>query len=218
VETFWAALSSAKSNPAFWSAMAAIASAISAFLVMRIQRTNLLESVRPELVLMDWERSKEGAWQTIYVKTVKNIGRGAAFNVRINAHQQRDGRTVAGMNTALKVILAPGEEWHLPDPDLSLYWDNVPEHRGLKWMTVTIKLLSWDSRGHRHLTRYDLGITNKSDNMVAGADLIVPGVSAQRSTTSRSRLAVKLYRQLRRMPGIGGLVPNDEAVWETFKR
>src|SRR5262245_47713927 len=66
-------------TPSFWSAIAATASAVTAMLAMRIQRRNLLESVRPELVLDRWTRTRE-PHDVIGVGVVRNVGKGVALN------------------------------------------------------------------------------------------------------------------------------------------
>jgi hypothetical protein len=44
---------------AFWSAIAASFAALFSFITMMIQRRNLLESVRPDLILIGWDRRRE---------------------------------------------------------------------------------------------------------------------------------------------------------------
>jgi hypothetical protein len=51
---------------AICSAIAASCSALSAFLVMTIQRRNLMESVRPELIPLEWARSEEGEGERMH--------------------------------------------------------------------------------------------------------------------------------------------------------
>ncbi len=74
-------------TPAVWSAVAASLSAVSAFLMWRIQRCNFFEASRPELVLTGWRRQPnfEGGSsdETIFFDTVRNIGQGAAVGVSI---------------------------------------------------------------------------------------------------------------------------------------
>jgi hypothetical protein len=75
------------SAAAIWSAIAASFAAFSSFLVMRIQRRTLLESIHPELVLNGWTRRAEGqgdvADEVIAFRTLSNMGRGAAFQIMI---------------------------------------------------------------------------------------------------------------------------------------
>ena len=55
---------------------------------MMIQRRSFAESVRPELVLIGWSRVvDEGnhARDSIVVEKVKNVGRGTAFNIHLQA-------------------------------------------------------------------------------------------------------------------------------------
>ena len=68
-------------SPVIWSAIAASAAAVSAFLLYRILRQELLESVRPQLVLTNWSRTTEGEGEQVHdvieFKRIKNVGRGA---------------------------------------------------------------------------------------------------------------------------------------------
>jgi hypothetical protein len=70
-----------------WSAIATSFATFSSFLLMLIQRQNFAESIRPELVLIGWTRSVEGegnaAHDVIAFQTIKNVGRGAAFNIML---------------------------------------------------------------------------------------------------------------------------------------
>jgi len=71
---------------ATWSAIAASFSALSSFLIMLIHRRNLLESVRPELILDDWSRLAEGEGDTTHdvlvFTAVRNVGRGTGHCTR----------------------------------------------------------------------------------------------------------------------------------------
>ena len=73
---------------AFWSAVAATFAALSSLLLMLIHRRNLIESIRPELVLTGWTRSERGERdknrEAIRIATIKNVGRGAALEIRMN--------------------------------------------------------------------------------------------------------------------------------------
>ena len=76
---------------AIWAAIAATFSAISSLLIVLIQRRNLLESVKPELVLTGWERTPRGqggsAQEVISFKTIRNVGRGPALHVILMASE-----------------------------------------------------------------------------------------------------------------------------------
>jgi hypothetical protein len=67
--------------PAILSALAATFSAIAAWLVLQIQRTNLRVSVQPRLVLSDWQFAREQGIWCATVRSVKNVGKGPALQV-----------------------------------------------------------------------------------------------------------------------------------------
>ena len=66
-------------NAAIWSAIAASFSALSSILIMLIQRRNLQETVRPEIVLEEWSRHSEGegdgAYEVIVFQKIRNVDR-----------------------------------------------------------------------------------------------------------------------------------------------
>ena len=78
-------------SAAIWSAVAASFAALSSFLMMLIQRRNLMESVRPEMVLTGWSRREEGqgdaAHEVIAIQMIKNVGRGPALNIMLTSGQ-----------------------------------------------------------------------------------------------------------------------------------
>jgi hypothetical protein len=92
------------------AAMAAAFSALSSVLIMRVQRANLLESVRPELVLVGWYRlPKEHEPDRIGFRRVRNAGRGVALYVRLHAEPLGDP-PLASMATMLLPLVEAGGE------------------------------------------------------------------------------------------------------------
>ena len=86
--------------PTIWSAVAASFAALSAVLMVFIQHRNLVESARPELVLAGWSRKVgqgEGAHDVIAFQTIRNVGRGPALHLSLNAHHMTDNRSTAVM-------------------------------------------------------------------------------------------------------------------------
>src|SRR5262245_14516654 len=96
---------------AFWSAVAASFSALSSFLIFCIHRRNLLESVRPELVLMGWTRGRRGQGETMHefisFQTLKNVGRGMALRIVLNLSNHVTSPPTALLSTTGLPILAP---------------------------------------------------------------------------------------------------------------
>jgi hypothetical protein len=73
--------------PVIWSAVAATFSALSSWLIWRTQRRNLLESVRPEIMLDQWVRRSLGEaehkHEQLIFSELKNIGRGSALHLYV---------------------------------------------------------------------------------------------------------------------------------------
>jgi hypothetical protein len=167
--------------PAGWAALAAGFSAIASFLIWRIQRSNLLESVRPELVLLDWSRETQGDLQTynsravIAFPRIKNVGRGAAFNVWLNVYPHIGDRYTA--QTIRLPIIAVNEEVALADGRI-IVWFNDPAVKGVN---VPLTVSSWDSRGNVYETVYNLLVV-RGDIPFRGST-IAENLDATRTTT-----------------------------------
>lgn len=157
------------SAAAIWSAIAASFAALSSFSIMLIQRRNLLESVRPELALTGWTRRIEGqgdaAHEVIAFQTLRNVGRGAAFHIVINAAHIIANRPAAVLSTTRLPILATNETNDL-NGEIVVWWKNVePDSQGHKHLPITVEIFCWDSRGMRHETRYNLFAVELSQNV-----------------------------------------------------
>jgi hypothetical protein len=194
----------ADSGPAVWSAVAASFAALSSFLIMLVQRRNLLESVRPELILTGWDRCSEGqadvAYEVIRFQTIKNVGRGAAFHIHLTALEEVANRPTAGLSTIRLPILGANEATDL-DGRIVVFWKNVePDDRGLKHLPITIPIFCLDSRGVRYETKYSLLAVPLSPAQGV-TDAIAPGVMlGSRKTAARSVCLLRLKTNLRRVP------------------
>jgi hypothetical protein len=188
---------------AIWSAVAAIFAAISSFLIFLIQRENLRASVRPELILTDWERHVEGegdaAREVLCFRNIRNVGRGAAMHVNLNLAFSGDPPTAA-LGTISRPILAPGDVSQV-DAQISLWWQNVAPQQGTKFLHIKLVIFNWDSVGNRYETRYGLLVVELRENVnVAWTTYsIAPGVTmGSRHVTSRSVWFLKLSRRVQR--------------------
>ncbi len=199
------------SFPAFWSAFAATCSAIAAMSILLIQRWSFLESARPELVLTDWSRRKKGegvaANDVIGFQTIRNVGRGAALHITLNASSQmNENRPTSLVPTRWVSILAANEVNDI-NGEIQVVWGNVnPSDAGFKLLRITIRILCMDSRGRHHETRYILSaVESSTTSLIYGGDPIAPGVIATRTTSSISRWRHRLNLKARRLPGLGRL-------------
>lgn len=193
-----------------WSAVAALFAALSSFLTLLVQRRNLLESVRPELVLLDWGRQTEGvgaaAHEVVSFRTIRNVGRGAAFHVNINCDHITDDsprRMLAGMGTIRLPIVAVGESTGA-NGQISIWFKNVEPDNAGKRLPITVTILCWDSRNIRHQTRYQLFAVEIPSGVTFSAHVVAPGVAlVSRRTTMKPVWRLRLWARLGRIPGLG---------------
>ena len=160
-----------------WSAIAALFAAFSSFMIYRTQRSNLLEAVRPEIVLADWERRYEGqgatAHEVLNFRNITNTGRGAAMHVIVNLEDQSNP-PVAGLGTIQIPILSPSESSEI-DAQITLWWKNVAPFKGTKFLHINLKIFCWDTKGMRHETRYYLLLTELGEKLFMTNE-VAPGV------------------------------------------
>jgi hypothetical protein len=187
---------------ATWSAIAASLSALSAFLVMRIQRRNFLESVSPQIVIDEWSREDNDA---IRFEKIRNVGRGVALHLIVNAGDvPRGDRPIAVMNT-MRLPVVANEPVTVEDGSIRLWWPNAPNPDAgePRHVAVEIKMYCWDTGGRRHETIYTLNVFGLVPLPIL-ADSIAPGVMfSQRRTIVRSVRRLNAEARLRRIPLIG---------------
>jgi hypothetical protein len=199
------AASALLTNPALWSAVAAFFSAGAAFLMVRIQRRSLLESVRPEVIVTLWQRSSgEGGDDILAYPKIRNVGRGAAYNVAVwtdHAHimDPLDVTPILGPLDEVP-ILAPGDSEILQYGRLILWWKNLPgTDAALKALSVKLKITCSDARNVQHTTEYRLHIIPLTPD-VSVAHEVAAGVMVTRyGTRSAPRWRVRARAAFDRM-------------------
>lgn len=203
------------SAAAIWSAIAATFSAIAAITIMRIQHRNMLDSARPELILIGWDRKirQQGdrKYEIITFNKIRNVGKGSALHLYIHSSKIIDDRPVAVLSTERLSILPANEEYEI-NGEITLFWDNVPTHdSGHKYLSIEIKIYSWCSRGYRHETIYTLmAVEPFKNHIVVGSSEIAPGVMlTTRKTINKPVWRLKLNRKLSCLPIIGKYIPKD---------
>ncbi len=186
---------------AAWSAVAAICAAASSFMIFLIQRGNLRASVRPELVLTDWERHVEGegdaAREVLCFRNIRNVGRGVAMHVNLNLDWSGDPPTAA-LGTISRPILAPGEVDQV-DAQIYLFWKNVAPQKGTKFLHIKLVIFCLDSVGNRYETRHHLLVVELRENVNVAwtTNSVAPGVTlGPRHVTSRSVRFLKLSHRV----------------------
>jgi len=189
---------------AIWSAIAASFAALSSLLILRVQRRSLLASVRPELVLVGWSRSRRGEGErkhdVIAFREVKNVGRGPALHVVINCLQLVNNRPTAVLNTARLPILANNESVEISG-EIVIAWKNVVSSPD-KALGITIQIYAWDLADIRHETLYQL-IATETPGSIDFGDEIAPGVALGSRTTNNK--AVWLLKSRARFEWIAGI-------------
>lgn len=201
------------SPTAIWSAIAATAALGISLSIFWVQRRSLLESLRPELVLTDWGRRTEGAGEkasdVITFRTIRNVGRGAAFQIILNASRVSENRPVYVLSTTHLPILASKEDSEV-NGEIRVWWKNVDlDATGSKHVTMVVEVLCWDSGGMRHQTEYLL-MADPPERAVTLSNHLAPGVMlVNRRTMTRPvwwlKLTARRHRLIKKMQCLPGL-------------
>jgi hypothetical protein len=192
-------------SPALWSAVAATCSALTAFFVMRIQRRNFLESVRPQIVLEGWNRTNHGEPDKLSFNAVRNVGKGVALHIYMNAGattkgtiDKPSGALRAAMGTTRYPVLASTDRAAL-ECTISLFWENAEKtNGGSQVIPVTIQIFCWDTADRRHETRYELLVFERVRQHQVTSD-VAPGVTfGTRRVTHRSVRGLRMAKRVKR--------------------
>ena len=148
-------------NAEAWSALAAAAAAITAYLSFVEQRATSRAEIQPELILSGWEAtlSEPGKFSTVRIDEVRNIGSGPAFGVVVEVSDPPGLQSVAG-GTVLVSVLARDAAQPL---EMQIRVD-VPAPRAgreLRALEFAMYVRYSDRRGHRYRTTYEVLIANK---------------------------------------------------------
>lgn len=175
-----------------YSAVAAFFAAIAAFLTMRIHRRNAIESARPELVLQSWSRNGPSRNDTtpdvLSFAHLQNVGRGAAFHVRVEASDIVNNRPVVNL-PALSVPLVAVNQVIALQGNVLIFWVNVPgSDDSSRLLAVTITVSCSDSGNRRYQTRYHLTAKHSGPPIHGAVTEVAQNIFlTRRSTMSRSQ-------------------------------
>lgn len=163
--------------PAIWSATAASLSAITAYLTFRIHSTNSRETIRPELVVKGWERTgTTESPEEIHLGPIKNIGRGAAFNIWTKCLGRHEGIVTASMVPISLPVLAANDEHELSE-SIRINWRSIRNASELEdQCSVPLTLTYSDSRGCWYVTTYHLFIHESQSYEIVGVTTAAPGL------------------------------------------
>lgn len=197
-------------SAAMWSAVAASFAALSSFLIMLIQRRMLHESLRPEVVLDDWTRAVEGPADTVVFSKIKNVGRGAAFNVMVSGfvNKTADNKPTSILSATRLPLVAPNESVDVKG-EITIFWSNIEGPR--KHALLKVRVLCWDSKSDRRYdTQYVLFVTPTDGSWGISHEMVAPWVmSHDRVTKVRWVKWLKLLAAFRRVRVVGKWLPED---------
>ena len=159
-------------SAAAWSAIAAMLSAIAAFLLWRTEQRSFQHSARPEIVITGWRRN---APDKLTFEAIENVGHGSALHVHMNAFSLADdNRPMVVMSTIRESLISPNGRTGVMG-EISIWWNNVAGPPGSKHVPVNIEIYCWDTTGVRYKTKYNLLVVELGRN-IGVADQIAPGV------------------------------------------
>jgi hypothetical protein len=184
----------ATSWPSIWAAVAATGSFITAVMLWRVQRTNLWESYRPEIVLADWSREQFENSDALIFGRVENVGRGAAFAVTLLCRYSLDSMTALMTTRHFNLIRHGGEQ--PVDGRIVLSWNAVKEGRDM--IAVPLEISFMDSLGYHYTTFQRLTVSR--EGLLFGAEDIAPGVvCSQRWTQAQSIFELRIKYALKKL-------------------
>ncbi len=170
---------------------------------MLIQRRNLLESVKPELVITEWTepeplRTEAAVPRGFTFSGIKNVGKGPALRVIVNASDEDGSIGTVIATTLMEQIIVAGDSSEKTGR-VTIRWESITK-RGIgdRYVFPRIRLLYWDTRNIRHEVVYILMATERP--AAAGVDglEVIPGIEMNgRYTTSRAVWLLKLEQRIR---------------------
>ncbi len=202
--------------PSIWAAIAASFAALSSFLVMLAQRRSLLESAKPELVLFEWERKNRGQGESLHeviiFKKIKNVGKGIALNCYFMGEFEKDRKPISTVSTFRHSVIASNDLVEI-NGEIIIWWKNVENKSTLgKYIIAPISILSWDTIGYRHLTKYRLFIY-ENQAMIMSPKQIAPGIEiSSRTTKSQSVRFLKIKGRARKIPLLTKMIKEEDLL------
>jgi hypothetical protein len=190
---------------AICSAIAALSSAIVAILAMRIQRDNLLTSVRPEIVLDGWTRNSRTigdlTLDVIAIDSIRNVGRGSALQAIVSVEDVMENNYPVVIGPIKRMSVLASNESAKLSSEITLDWKNCkPTKSGLKVLPIRIQILTWDTHNRRHETKYSL-TAFESTSEIGGSSGFAPGLLySSRITIVKPVWRLKLRGRLAGIP------------------
>jgi len=187
---------------AFWSAIAASFAALSSAAIYLVQRRNLYELARPELILTNWTRREvshnDRPCTILRIDNLRNIGKGSALHLYMNSFEVADDNRPTSVSSTRLMDVVPVGESVMISHDITVFWNNVSTTaESGKVLSTRIEITCYDTIGHHiHHTKYEL-LLSQDQNMLGG-DTMAPGVHGRRYTSRESIRWRKLKHTFRR--------------------
>jgi len=176
--------------PVICAAIAAIFSAVTAFLAYIVQRKVAHQSVRPLITVYNWQTDETRIQKTyglIEVKKIKNYGCGPAL--RISAFEKPTAQPLYYPHPERNIVqvVQPHEErniaWQLFLANASLKPLNPPEVAKIEHMNFQIVLRYSDIHNRRYYTVLDLLYISDPNCLISAFEKLTPGLVLTRQKT-----------------------------------
>lgn len=174
---------------------------------MLIHRRNLIESTRPELILINWTRRKadDKSPEFFRFESIRNVGRGVAQHIQVSLLSEIVDTPTVILTTTRLPFLAVNES-AMVNADIVVWWQNVsgdaPKH-----VPIPVSIICRDSRDRVYETRlYLLAVELGGTVIGVGSEQVVDGlVIFNRITSSSStrwfKWRRKYFDRLHQVPG-----------------
>jgi len=162
-----------------WSACAATFSALTAWLTWRIHQSNQIESVRPELVVEDWNASPlddEGCMD-VSVPRIANHGKGTAYHVQLTFPVSDSREPVEARVTRRIAMIASGKCFELNE-SLPIDVSSIPRFDTWNSGSIVVRLSFQDCFRRHYSTDYTIFVCREArDQFSCGLEALGPNAS-----------------------------------------
>jgi hypothetical protein len=166
--------------PAIWSAIAATFTVATAVILLSVHLLNRADSVRPEVVLEDWEFSETPpGWGRILIKKIRNEGRGPTLHMRgqlkiPGAKPMEQGGPFAGFIHEPVYCLPPAQPLTV-DWQCLFQWQGASLTQPELLVPLHLTIFIHDIHGRLHELVYELAAM-KPPGVFAGVATLANGV------------------------------------------
>lgn len=184
-------------NPAAYSAIAALSSGFAAWMMVMIHRQNALDAARPELVFTDWLRiPRAGAEDTIRIGQLENVGKGPALHIAFYLPDFDPEKPRVAISTQRISILSPGKPRDINWDAIPFWQQSTSLGAGEKLHSFKLGLYCFDTKGYRHNTIYHVTMHSDKDGILGGAEELGEGIYGRRVAKATPLWPTKWKRKL----------------------